>query len=251
MKKILDYLLTGVFLLYFFFILGVFHIIQVICYNVFGKKAHKASVDLLNFFIIAGYYLTGSTFSFKQTTELPKDRSIIFVANHQSTFDIPSLIWFLRKFTPIFVAKIELSKGIPSISYNLRKSQAALIDRKDNKQSITEILRLSKYIQENTYSAAIFPEGTRSRNGEMKPFAAGGISALLKKCPNALVVPIAIGGTGHFNPKGLFFRSFSKMSWTILTPIEPKGIPAEEVAKQAEDAIKTYKSLRLRSGNII
>jgi 1-acyl-sn-glycerol-3-phosphate acyltransferase len=244
MKKIIDYIFTGIFLIYFFLLLAIFHVIQVICFNVFGKKAHKYSVDWLNFFIISGYYLTGSTVSFNQTVELPQNRTIIFTANHQSTFDIPSLIWFLRKYTPIFVAKVELSKGIPSISYNLRKSQAALIDRKDSKQAISEILKLSKYIQENGYSAAIFPEGTRSRNGEMKSFAAGGISALLKRCPDALIVPVAIGGTGHFNPKGLFFRSFSKMTWTTLAPIESKGRPAEEIAKLAEEAIREFKAKR-------
>lgn len=244
MKKILDYILTGVFLIYFFILLAIFHVVQIICFNIFGKNAHKTSVDLLNLLIILGYYLTGSTVSFKQTTDLPTNRPIIFAANHQSTFDIPSLIWFLRKFTPIFVAKIELSKGIPSISYNLRKSQAALINRKDSKQAISEILKLSKYIQENGYSAAIFPEGTRSRNGEMKTFASGGISALLKHCPDALVVPVAIGGTGHFNPKGLFFKSFSKMTWTTLTPIEPKGKTPEEIAKQTEDAIREFKANR-------
>ncbi len=244
MKKLIDYIFTGIYVLYFFTILGIFHIAQVICWNVFGRKAHKASVDILNFFIVAGYYLTGSTVRFNKSIELPTDRPIIFAANHQSTFDIPSLIWFLRKYTPIFVAKIELSKGIPSISYNLRKSKAALIDRKDSKQAISEILTMSKYIHENGFSAAIFPEGTRSRNGEMKQFAAGGISALLKKCPNALIVPVAVSGTGHFNPKGLLFRSFSKMSWDTLTPIEPAGKSAEEIAKLAEDAIRDFKNNR-------
>lgn len=245
MKKIIDYFLSCIFLLYFFILLGVFHIIQVVCFNVFGKKAHKASVDWLNCFITYGYYLTGSTVSFKKLVELPNGRPVIFTANHQSTFDIPSIIWFLREYNPVFVSKIELGKGIPSISYNLQKSGAALIDRKDSKQAIAEILRLSKYIHDNNFSAVIFPEGTRSRNGEMRQFAAGGISALLKRCPNAVVVPVAVGGTGHFNPKGLFpFTSFSKMSWTVLNPIEPAGKSAEEIANEAEKAIREFKANR-------
>jgi len=240
MKKTFDYLLSIIYLLYFGLLLAVFHVIQVVAFNVFGKKAHKKSVDAFNYMLTYSLYLMGATIQFKHNTKLPTDRPIIFVANHQSTFDIPAIIWFLRKHQPIFVSKIELAKGIPSISYNLRKSGAALIDRKDGKQAVTEILKLSRLIQENNYSAVIFPEGTRSNTHEMRPFAVGGISALLKKAPNALVVPVAIEGTRELNPtKGLFpLTSFVDLCWTVLDGIEPKGKTAEEVAQIAREAIE-------------
>ena len=217
-----------------------FHVLQSIAFTIFGRNAQQKVVYVLNFFITYGWYLTGTNVKFTQLFQLPTDRTIIFIANHQSTFDIPAIYWFLRKHQPIFVSKIELSKGIPSISYNLHKSNAALIDRKDSKQAVSEILRLSKYIGENNYSAVIFPEGTRSRSGEMKPFAVGGINALLKKAPNALVVPIAIKGTNKFDPSsGLFpLVSFSKLSWTVLQPIEPKGKSGEEIVNIAQDSIR-------------
>ncbi|WP_337042905.1 lysophospholipid acyltransferase family protein [Emticicia sp. 17c] len=239
MKKLLDYILSVVYLLYFGLLLVIFHVVQVIAFNVFGKKAHKKSVDFFNLMLTTSYYVTGSTVKFEQLEEYPTDRPIIFIANHQSTFDIPSIIWFLRKHQPIFVSKQELAKGIPSISYNLRKSGAALIDRKDPKQAVAEILKLSRYIHEHNYSAVIFPEGTRSKTDEMKPFAEGGISALLKKAPNALVVPIAIQGTRRFNPtNGMFpLTSFSKLSWTALKGIEPKGKTTTEIAEEAKEAI--------------
>jgi 1-acyl-sn-glycerol-3-phosphate acyltransferase len=240
MKKMIDYILSLVYLVYFGLLLVVFHVFQLIAFTIFGRNAQQKVVFVLNFFITYGWYITGTTVKFTQMFELPTGRSIIFVTNHQSTFDIPAIYWFLRKHQPIFVSKIELAKGIPSISYNLRKSKAALIDRKDGKQAVNEILRLSKYIGENNYSAVIFPEGTRSRTGEMKPFAAGGINALLKKAPNALVVPIAIKGNNKFDPKGGLFPlvSFSKLSWTVLEPIEPKGKTGEEIANLAHEAIR-------------
>jgi 1-acyl-sn-glycerol-3-phosphate acyltransferase len=240
MKKIIDYILGSVYLVYFGLLLVVFHVLQVIAFTIFGKNAQQKVVFVLNFFITYGWYLTGTRVKFTQSFQLPTDRSIVFIANHQSTFDIPAIYWFLRKHQPIFVSKIELAKGIPSISYNLRKSNSALIDRKDGKQAVSEILRLSKYIGENNYSAVIFPEGTRSRTGEMKPFAAGGINALLKKAPNALVVPIAIKGNNKFDPNGRLFPlvSFSKLSWTVLEPIEPKGKTGEEIANLAHETIR-------------
>jgi 1-acyl-sn-glycerol-3-phosphate acyltransferase len=240
MKKVLDYILSSLYLLYFGLVLVVFHVLQVLAFNLFGRPAHKKTVDWMNAAISYGWYLTGSTIQFTNQPNLPFDRPIIFVANHQSMFDISPIIWFLRRHTPTFVSKIELSHGIPGVSYNLRKSGAALIDRKDPKQAILEIARLGKLIQQTNSSAVIFPEGTRSRSatGQMKPFVTGGVATLLKRAPNALVVPIAIRGTGHFNPKGLFpLTSFSRMSWTVLPGIEPTGRTPDEVVRLSQEAI--------------
>lgn len=238
MKLVVDYLLSVIYLVYFGLILVIFHGIQWVTYTVFGPSAHQKTVNALNFFLVFGWYLTGSTVSAKKTVELPGDRSILFIANHQSMFDIPGIIWFWRMHTPKFVAKKELAKGIPSISYNLRVGNAALIDRKDGKSAILEIAKLGKHICENTYSAAIFPEGTRSRTGKLKEFNVGGVATLLKRCPNILVVPIAIEGTQKFNPKGLFpLRSFSKLKFTSLVPIEPEGKKADEVVEEARNQI--------------
>ena len=72
----------------------------------------------------------GTRIVFNLKAELPVRRSIIFVVNHQSTYDIPPIIWHLRKFHPKFISKIELGKGIPSVSFNLRHGGSVLIDRK-------------------------------------------------------------------------------------------------------------------------
>lgn len=239
MKKIIDYLLSSIYLLYFGLVLVVFHLIQVVCFNFFSRKTHQKSVHWLNGFLLHGLWILGTRLDFKAKAELPTDRPVIFIANHQSMFDIIGMIWYLRKNYPIFVSKVELAKGIPSISYNLRKSGAALIDRKDGKQAIMEIARLGKLIEETKFSAAIFPEGTRSRTGELKTFALGGVGILIKKAPNALVVPIAVKNTGKLNPKGIFpLSSCEKLSWTVLAPIEPKGKTTEEVVEAAKAAIE-------------
>lgn len=242
MKKISDYLLSTIYSLYFGMILIIFHLLQIIAFNIFGHKAQQKVVHLLNFFITKGWLLTGTVVRFNHNPNIPDNRPILFLANHQSMFDIPPIIWHLRKYTPIFVSKIELSKGIPSISYNLRKSGAALINRKDSKQAIMEIARLGKFIQENNYAATIFPEGTRSRNGQMKPFAVGGIATLLKRAPDAIVVPIAINGTGKFTPSGKLFplSSFTKIEFNVLAPIEPKGVPVEDLTNMAQQAIQDH-----------
>lgn len=241
MRKILDYLLGGIYALYFGILLCVFHVIQVIAYNVFGARAHQKTVEILNFFIVKGFILTGSCATFSQVAPIPENRTILFISNHQSMFDIPGIIWFLRKYTPKFVSKKELAKGIPGISYNLRVGQAALIDRSDSKQAIMEILRFAKHISDHTFSAAIFPEGTRSRTGKLKPFAVGGVATLLKKCKDPLVVPVAIMNTGKFNPTGFYpLRTFTTMSWTTLEVIDPSGLSPEAVVLACEEKIREY-----------
>ena len=238
-KKLLGYIFTPFHYLAYGLLLVIFHPIQWLSLKLGGYYAHKRSVDILNFFLMSTCYLIGSRISFTNDHSLPVNRSIIFVANHQSMYDIAPLIWHLRKYHAKFISKIELTKGIPSISFNLKYGGGANINRKDSKQAIVEILKLAQRMKENNWSAVIFPEGTRSKNGIVKPFAAGGIATILKKVPDALIVPIAISGAWKLVQYGKFPLSFGeKVSWTVLDPIDPTGRPVEEIVSEAELIIK-------------
>ncbi len=239
MNKILGYIFSPVHYLLFGFFVCLFHPIQWLSLKLGGYKAHKTSVDILNLFLLGTYYAMGSRISFKNRFDLPANRPIIFISNHQSMYDIPPLIWFLRKNHAKFISKIELTKGIPSVSFNLKHGGGANIDRKDSKQAVAEILKLAERMKAKNWSTVIFPEGTRSRNGQLKPFAIGGIATILKKVPNALIVPIAIKGSWKLVQYGAFPLSFGeKMSWEVLAPIEPSEKSIEEVVSEAEQAIK-------------
>ena len=239
MNKILGYVFTHIHYLFFGLILCLFHPIQWLALNLGGTEAHKKSVDLMNLFLLGTYYILGSSIRFNNPYTLPLDRPIIFIANHQSLYDIPPLIWFLRKHHAKFISKIELTRGVPSISFNLKHGGGANIDRKDSKQAVAEILKLSGRMKANNWSAVIFPEGTRSRDGRLKPFTVGGVATLLKKAPNALIVPLAIKNSWKLVQYGQFPLSFGeKMSWTVLTPLEPANKPLEEVVAIVKEAIR-------------
>lgn len=239
MNKLFGYLLSPLHYIFFFLYLLIFQPIQWLSLKLGGYSTHKKSVDVLNFFLVSSYYLLGTRVSFYNSQNLPKNRSIIFVANHQSMYDIPPLIWFLRKYHVKFISKIELTKGIPSISFNLKYGGGANIDRKDSKQSIIEIARLGERMKKNTWGAVIFPEGTRSKNGKMKDFQIGGIATLLKKAPDALIVPIAIENSWKLVQHGFFpLNAFEHLKFTVLNPIEPKESPLEETITRAQNAIK-------------
>ena len=241
MNKILGYIFSPIHYLVFGLLLAIFHPVQWLSLKIGGYKAHKASVDIMNFFLMSTLYIIGTRIIFKNAQKLPSDRPIIFIANHQSMYEIPPLIWYLRKYHAKFISKIELTKGIPSISFNLKYGGGANIDRKDSKQAVGEIIKLGRRMKEHNWSAVIFPEGTRSRTGHPKTFAVGGIATLLKKAPNALLVPIAITGSWRIVQYGKFPLSFGeKMKLTVLKPIDPDGRPMEDLVLQAENVVKEH-----------
>ncbi|TFF33693.1 lysophospholipid acyltransferase family protein [Mucilaginibacter psychrotolerans] len=239
MKKFLGYFLSPLATIAFLLMLVIFQPIQWMCYNWGGYKVHKRSVDILNFFLVGTYYILFNPVKFTNKQNLPLSRSIIFIANHQSDFDIPPMIYFLRKYHAKFISKVELTKGIPSISYNLKVGGGANIDRKDARQSITELVKFGIRMKENKWSAMIFPEGTRSKDGKVKTFQSAGVAALLKKCPDALLVPVAIKDSWKMRRYGLYpLNTFTPMSWTVLEPIEPGKTPVDELVKQIEERIR-------------
>lgn len=240
MRRFFGFILSPIHHFAFFLLLVIFHPIQWLSYKIGGYKAHKRVVDVMNFFLTSAYYLLGGTITFNNKQNIPTDRPIIFTANHQSMYDIPPMIWFLRKHHAKFISKIELTKNIPSISFNLKYGGGANIDRSDRKQSLGEIMKLGERMHKNTWSAVIFPEGTRSKDGKMKDFQVGGVATLLKKAPNALIVPIAIENSWKVVQNGtLWLHAFVPLRFTVLTPIEPAGKDVIEVLKEAEMAVRS------------
>lgn len=204
MKKLLSYPLSVFFYLFFFLTLLIFHPIQWLSLKLGGYEAHKKSVDIFNLFLMRCLNILGTSFSFRNPYNIPTEKPCIFVANHQGMYDIPPIIWFLRKHHPKFVSKKELGKGIPSISFNLRHGGAVLIDRKNARESLLKMAKFARYLNKNNRSAVIFPEGTRSRTGRPKKFAQSGLQLLLKQMPEALIVPITINNSWKLFKHGNF-----------------------------------------------
>jgi len=182
--------------------------------------------------------ILGTTYNFKNRELIPENAPIIFVANHQSLYDIVGIIWYLRKHHAKFVSKKELGKGIPSVSYNLRHGGSILIDRKDPKQAIPLIKQLSEYIEKFQRSAVIFPEGTRSKDGKPKEFAQSGLKMLCKYAPSSYVVPISINNSWKIVKFGVFPMGFgNKLEFIIHKPMAVKDFSFNEIMEKTEKAI--------------
>lgn len=238
MEKLIAYPLTVIYYLAFGILLVIFHPIQWFCLNVFGYQAHKKSVDVLNFFIMRCTNILGTSYSFQYTEEIPLGRPIIIVANHQSMYDIPPIIWHLRKYHPKFISKKELGKGIPSVSFNLRHGGSVLIDRKNRSQALPALKKFAEYIADTKRAAVIFPEGTRSRTGAPKKFAESGLKILFKNIPDAIIVPISINNSWKLLKFGKFPMGLgNKIKFKIHAPIKPEEYTSEELIPLIEKII--------------
>jgi 1-acyl-sn-glycerol-3-phosphate acyltransferase len=195
-------------------------------------------VDILNFGLLYGLWFLGTRIVFQGFYKIPQNRPLIIVANHQSLLDIVAVVVGFRKNHPKFISKIELGKGIPSVSYNLRHGGSVLIDRKKGAQSVKDIMMLGKHIEATNYSACIFPEGTRTKNGQVKTFQPAGIASLIRTAPSAVIVPFAIDGF-EIMKNGYFPMTFGcHFKLTALDPIEPKGLSIDELTLTIENLIK-------------
>ncbi|GAA4803064.1 hypothetical protein GCM10023330_06520 [Litoribaculum gwangyangense] len=157
-------------------------------------------------------------------------------------YDIPPIIWYMRKHHPKFISKIELGKGIPSVSYNLRHGGSVLIDRKNPRQSLPAIIKFGEYIEETKRCAVIFPEGTRSKNGEPKPFQTKGLDILFKKMPSALIVPISINNSWKLLKYGKFPMGLgTHLKFTVHKPIKLATFTNKEnLINSIETTIKAH-----------
>lgn len=158
-------------------------------------------------------------------------------------YDIPPLIWYLRKHHVKFVSKKELGKGIPSVSYNLRHGGSVLIDRKAPAKSIEAIKAFAQRIKKNNWAAVIFPEGTRSRTGVPKPFKTKGLLTMFEEIPNAIVLPVTINNSWKTLRYGKFPMGLgAHMTFKVHEPME---------LNQFEDRVALIKSIEEQITNSI
>ncbi|MCU0392844.1 MAG: 1-acyl-sn-glycerol-3-phosphate acyltransferase [Thermoflexibacter sp.] len=239
-RKVLGWLVTPFYAIVFFSILCIFHPFLWLGHKLFGYQFLKTEVDYFMYALLKSLYLMGVRYTFVQSPDkMPLDKPMIIISNHQSMFDIPIIGYWLRAHHPKFVAKQELSRGIPSVSFNLRHGGSVMIDRKDSRQSLIAIKDFAEYLNKNNYAGCIFPEGTRSRTGELKPFKAQGLLMLLRSMPEATIVPVAIDGAWQlmrYNAAPIPFGIHIKAN--ILPPISRQGKTHEQVISEAETAIR-------------
>ena len=184
-------------------------------------------------------WIIGVTVEVRGLEKIDLSRPYIFAANHQSQFDIFALQGY-SGFDFRWMAKKELFR-IPLFGWGMKLAGYIPVDRSGGKKALKSLDEAAQRIAGGT-SVIIFPEGTRSRDGEIHPFKAGGmVLAIKSKVP---LVPVAIHGTYEVLPKGKLLAKPGNVIIIIGDPIETAGYTKkqkQELAERLHDAVLALK----------
>jgi 1-acyl-sn-glycerol-3-phosphate acyltransferase len=152
-----------------------------------------------------------------------RGETYVIISNHQSMLDIVIINCLLYRFK--WISKIENMK-VPFIGWYLRMADYITVDR-GNSESKDRMMERSFETLARGTSIMMFPEGTRSPDGEIGFFKRGAFQlALGTKKP---ILPVVIDGTGGILPKhGLVFSSGHKIKIRVLDPVMPASFETED-----------------------
>jgi 1-acyl-sn-glycerol-3-phosphate acyltransferase len=133
--------------------------------------------------------------------KIEREKPYIFMSNHLSFLDGPLLFLIIPQSIRVILKK-EIFR-IPIIGLGMRQVEFVPVDRIGIRGGKKSIDRAALLIREKKYSFLIFPEGTRSLDGQLQSFRRGGFFLALDS--QAPIIPISIQGTFELMPKRSFF----------------------------------------------
>lgn len=204
-------------------------IITITLVIVTGKKSMSAIVAR-NIWSPAILFFCGARLSVSGRENIDQKGNYIFVSNHESLLDIPA-IYCSVPLNIFFIAKKELKK-VPFMGWAMMMGGMIFIDRKNKEQARKDMLRAGELIKSGK-NIISFPEGTRTKTGELGLFKRGGF--LLSKNTGIPVVPIAIKGARELLPSGSIGIKPGIIYVHLFPPVSPEKYTPEEVDIFAAD----------------
>ncbi len=165
---------------------------------------------------------------------LPREGTVVYVANHVGFADIPILCASLPHLPFGFVAKDDLQK-IPLYGAWMKRIRGVMMKREDPRASLKAIAQGIEHLRLG-FSLVIFPEGTRSLGGPMGEFKKGALKLATKA--NVPIVPVTIQGTSAiYEDTGII--SSAKVKVTIHPLVDTVGLTKEEEAMLSDSVHQT------------
>jgi 1-acyl-sn-glycerol-3-phosphate acyltransferase len=160
-------------------------------------------------------------------------RTYVLVANHLSLLDILVLFRLFKDFK--WVSKAEIFK-VPGVGWNMRWNKYIALKRGD-RESIAEMMAASEETLRSGSSIMIFPEGTRSKTGELKEFKRGAFD--MARDTDCAIVPIVIRGTSNALPKhGFILQGRHPISVAVLPEVPLSVVEASTTAELSDHVHK-------------
>jgi len=161
--------------------------------------------------------------------KLDANQPYIYMANHQSNFDILAISAIIPG-TTRYIAKKELFK-VPFFGLGMQLAGIIKIDRGNKEEAKNSISQAIQRIKKGV-SVIIFPEGTRSKDGKIQPIKKGGI--VLAIDGHIPIVPIVISGSFHIMDKSSLKLRSGKIKFDILEPIHTDTFTYDDRNKLTE-----------------
>jgi 1-acyl-sn-glycerol-3-phosphate acyltransferase len=162
--------------------------------------------------------------------KIRRDGVYVMIANHQSLLDILVLFRLFTHFK--WVSKIENFR-VPCIGWNMSMNRYIKLKRGD-RQSVEQMLAACDRALRDGSSIMMFPEGSRSADGRLRPFKPGAF--LMAQRAGVPLLPILVEGTGAALPKrGFVLQGIHPIRVRVLDPIPPErfaGAPADALAAE-------------------
>lgn len=204
----------------------------------YAANVDKYTEEERNIFLkeIVGYANRGGNVTIHATgvENIPKKNGFIVYPNHQGMYDMLAILDTCPK--PLSVVSKKEVANIPLLRSVFKVDKAIFIDREDVKQSMQVILQVAKEVAGGR-NFVIFPEGTRSKNGNIVgDFKGGSFKAAMKaKCP---IVPVAL--IDSFKPFDTNSIKKVTVQVHILKPLlyeEYKDMKTVEIAEEVKRRI--------------
>ncbi len=185
-----------------------------------------------------GLLLSGMKVVIRHGEHIQRDRAAVYAVNHASNVEPPILYLALRSLFPRLriLYKAELRK-LPILVRAFDLAGFIPLERGNREQSLPAIERAADALREGN-SFLIFPEGTRSRTGELLPFKKGGFIMAIKG--QAPVVPAAIKGARDAMRKGSLIIRPVRVTVSFGAPIATTGLTLDdrdELITRARNAV--------------
>lgn len=254
-RRLIDWVVTVPFLVVFGLVLLVFDLPQRLA-RMFGPRPQEIVAGALQVALVWAFRLTGARISIDRSPRVLPRESYLILANHQSLFDIPILGAELFTNYPKYVSKRELARWLPSISYNLRRGGNALIERSDRSQATSAIRELGSTVVRRGVSAVLYPEGTRARRGNLRPFKRAGALALLEAAPEVPVVPAVIDESWRLLRFNLFpvpFGTGIRVRFgdpIARSPDEDRSALLSQVREEISQTLETWREEKTRASSV-